>query len=131
MRLFVVIAGIFGALAGAAGAGAAPESGPSVADAARYSGYVADRRSKPGRSFRAGEPVTLTFVDRRKRFTSYQVCWGQAGKPVDRCWFRLSGRRGQATGIRTPAPPRAGKWVVQWYVDTRLVVRWSFTSRRR
>lgn len=129
MRLSVLIAGILGALAVAVGAAAGPENGPNLAEVPRYAGYVADRRSKPGRSFR-GEQVTLTFVDRRKRFTSYQVCWGQTGKPVDRCWFRLSGKRGQATGVRTPAPPRAGKWVVQWYVDARLVARWAFTIRR-
>ncbi len=131
MRLFVLSGVILGAFAAAAGAGAAPAHGARLADATRYTGYVADRRSKPGRSFRVGEQVTLSFVDRRKRFTSYQVCWGQAGKPVDRCWFRLSGKRGQATGIRTPAPPRAGRWVVQWYVDARLVALWAFTNRSR
>ena len=98
----------------------------------RFSGYVADRRSHPRHSFRAGEPVALTFVDRRRRYTTYQVCWGRRGKPSERCWFRLSGRRGEparAYGFLLPASRAPGS--SDWYVGSRLVARWSFASRRR
>lgn len=94
--------------------------------AARFEGYVAGVATGKGHRFVVGDGVNLVFVDRRRSFTSYRVCWHRLKHVHHRCWLGETGRRGRKDRIFASAPSRSGTYIVKWTVRHRRKAIWTF-----
>ncbi len=78
---------------------------------------------------RAGEPLQLRFVDRRRAGTAYRV---DASTGASR--YALTGRtgkRGTASRLRLPSLAPPSRVSVRWTVGGRVVARWVLLVRPR
>jgi len=98
----------------------------SSASTPRFEGYVGGAATGKGHHFVVGDGLNLVFVDRRRSFTGYRVCWHRLKHAHHRCWLGETGRRGRKDRIFVPAPPRSGRYIVKWTVRHRREAIWTF-----
>jgi hypothetical protein len=99
---------------------------PALAQAERFTGYVAGAATGKGHSFVVGDGLNLVFIDRAQRSTHYKVCWEKRSGAASRCWRRTTGDRGQRSLIFTAAPSQVGNFIVRWFLHGHIKGHWDF-----
>ena len=95
----------------------------------RFEGWVVSPSGDKVYVARAGEPLRVHFVDRRRAGTAYRV---DASTGASR--YPLSGRTGKratASRLRLPRIAAPARVSVTWAVGGRVVARWVFLVRPR
>jgi len=100
----------------------------SAASASRFEGYVGGAVTGKGHHFVVGDGLNLVFVDRRRSFTPYRVCWHRLHHSHHRCWLGETGAAGKKSRIFTAAPSSAGKYLVKWTVRRHRKASWAFVN---